>query len=421
VNAGEHEVVVEALGAAGDGIALVAGRRVFVPGALPGERWRIRLGPVGDRALTLECLAAVARAVPPCRHFGRCGGCRLQHLTPAEYAAFKHRRVVEALARHGLPTDIVDAVRIGPPASRRRLRLALKRGRTRPLLGLRERAGQGIVPLEMCAIADPALVALLAPLGGALAEWLTGPPPAEASLALTDGGPDLLLHAARPAQAGERAGAAALARQLGLARIAWQEAGAAPEALVSLRPPLVQLSGVPVELPPGAFLQATAFGEAELARAVTAWGEGARTAADLYAGIGTLTLALAGRVRRLLACEGDPAAVAALRRAAAGRNVTVVERDLVRRPLQPADLDQDLVVLDPPRAGAAAQCAALARSPVPRVIYASCQPESFASDARTLVDAGFALVEVRPIDQFLYSAEIELVALLTRPTSRRRT
>ena len=179
-------------------------------------------------------------------------------------------------------------------------------------------------------------------------------------------------------------------------------------------PPVVQLSGTAVELPPGAFLQATAFGEAELAAAVVDWGEGARSAADLYAGLGTLTFALAGRVRRVLACESDPPAVAALRRAAAGRNITVVERDLVRRPLQPAELDHDLVVLDPPRAGAAAQCAALADPRFPRVIYASCHPESFARDARMLVDGGFALGEVRPIDQFLFSAEIELVALFTR-------
>ena len=416
-----HEVAITALGAAGDGIAMVDGRRVFVPGALPGERWRVALPAAGDRAAPLECLEPVARAEPPCRHFGRCGGCRLQHLTAADYAAFKRQRIMGALARQGLPTTSVTEVRIGPPASRRRLRLAVKRGRTRLLLGLRERSGHEIVPLEMCTVADPALVALLAPLGGALAAWLTGPWPAEASLTLTDAGPDLLLDAARPPQASERATAAALASELGLARIAWQSPATPPEALITLRQPTVRLSGIPVELPPGAFLQATRFGEAELAGAVATWGEGARSAADLYAGVGTLTFALAGRVRRQLACESDPAAVAALRRAAAGRNVTVVERDLVRRPLQPAELDHDLVVLDPPRTGAMAQCAALARSGVPRVIYASCHPESFARDARTLVDAGFALEEVRPIDQFLFSAEIELVALLTRtPAPGRR-
>jgi 23S rRNA (uracil1939-C5)-methyltransferase len=377
----EHEVVVTALGAAGDGIATADGRRVFVPGALPGERWRVRLAGSGDRASPIACLEPVARADPPCGHFGRCGGCRLQHLTAAHYAAFKRQRIVDALGRQGLPTACVTKVRGGPPASRRRLRLAVTRERGRLRLGLRERSGHAVVPLEMCAVAHPALVGLLAPLGEALAAWLTGPWPAEASLTLTDAGPDLLLHAARSPRAEERATGASLATGLGLARIAWQSPSTAPEALITLRPPVVHLSGVAVELPPGAFLQPTAFGEAELAAAVAEWAEGARAAADLFAGIGTLTFALAGSVRRRLACENDPASVAALRRAAGGRNITVVERDLVRRPLQPAELDHDLVVLDPPRAGASAQCAALARSKVPRVVYASCHPESFARDA----------------------------------------
>lgn len=416
----ERDLAIEALGAAGDGIAAADGRRIFVPGALPGERWRVRLPATGDRAAPIACLEPVTRAEPVCRHFGRCGGCRLQHLTAADYAAFKRQRIMDALARQGLPTTAVTAVRIGPPASRRRLRLALTRSRGRLRLGLRERSGHSVVPLEMCAVAHPTLVDLLAPLGEALAAWLAGPWPVEASLTLTDAGPDLLMHAVRAPRADERATAASLATGLGLARVAWHSPGTPPEALITLRQPIVYLSGHPVEPPPGAFLQATAFGEAELAAAVAAWGEGARAAADLYAGVGTLTLALAGRVRRQLACESEPAAVAALRRAAAGRNATVIERDLERRPLQPAELDQDLVVLDPPRAGAMAQCSALAKSTAPRIIYASCHPESFARDARVLVDAGFALEEVRPIDQFLFSAEIELVALLTRRARRDR-
>ena len=420
MSAAEREVAITALGAAGDGIASCDGRRLFVPGALPGERWRVHLPSTGERAVPLACLAAVARAEPPCRHFGTCGGCRLQHLTAADYAAFKRRRVTDALERQGLPTENVAEVRVGPPGSRRRLRLAVKRGRTRALLGLRARSGQEIVPLEMCAVAEPALVALLLPLGEALAGWLAGTWPAEASLTLSDAGPDLLLHAARPPLPAERIAAGELAARLGLARVAWQAGEAEPEALVTLRAPVVRLSGVPVELPPGAFLQATAFGEAELAAAVAAWSHGARSAADLYAGVGTLTFALAASVRRVLACESEPAAAAALRRAAAGRNVTVLARDLARRPLQPAELDQDLVVLDPPRQGAPAQCAALAASAVPRVVYASCHPESFARDARLLVDAGFRLAELRPIDQFLFSAEVELGALLVRDRPRRR-
>ena len=417
----ERDVDITALGAAGDGIAAADGRRLFVPGALPGERWRIALPPAGDLAIPMACLAPVARAEPPCPHFGRCGGCRLQHLTPEAYAAFKRQRIVDALGRQGLPADVVQAVRIGPAASRRRLRLALTRERGQARLGLRARAGQAVVAIETCPVAQPALVVLLAPLAEALGAWLAGPWPAEASLTLSDAGPDLLLHAARPLRPEERAEAGSFAAGLGLARLAWQTGDAPPEAVVTLRPPVVRLSGVPVELPPGAFLQASAFGENELAAAVATWSEGARSAADLYAGVGTLTFALAATVRRVTACESEPGAAAALRRAAAGRNVTVLERDLARRPLQPGELDQEVVVLDPPRQGASAQCATLARSAVRRVVYASCHPESFARDAKLLTEAGFALAELRPIDQFLYSAEVELAALLVRdrPGTRR--
>jgi 23S rRNA (uracil1939-C5)-methyltransferase len=289
MSAVEHEVAVTALGTAGDGIAASDGRRLFVPGALPGERWRVRLPASGERATPIACLVPMARAEPPCRHFGRYGGCRLQHLTPTDYVTFKRRRVTDALERQGLPTEAVAEVRVGPTCSRRRLRLAVTRGRGRLRLGLRERSGHAVVPLEMCTVAQPALVGLLAPLGGALGPWLQGRWPAEASLTLTDTGPDLLLHAARPPLSEERAGARVLAAGLGLARIGWQAGDDPPEAMVTLRQPVVRLSGVPVELPPGAFLQATAFGEGELAAAVAAWSDGVRSAADLYAGVGTLT------------------------------------------------------------------------------------------------------------------------------------
>ena len=413
MSAAEVEVLIEALGAAGDGVATLAGRSLFVPGALPGERWRVRPG-AGGHATPLVCLVSRPRAAPACPHFGRCGGCRLQHLPPADYADFKRRRIVDALQRHGLPGGVVGEPRIGPPAGRRRLRLALAREAGRLVPGLRERSGHAVVPLVVCPVAAPALAALLPGLGAALQQWLARPWPAEASLTLTEAGVDLLLHAARPPTPDERAGVGAFAVRLDLARVAWQ-AGGPPETLLTLRPPLVRLSGVAVEVPPGAFLQPSRFGEEELVRAVGEWAGTPGRAADLYAGLGTLTLALAGHARRLLAFEGEALAVAALRRAAGGRGVAVERRDLARRPLRPAELACDLVVLDPPRAGAAEQCAALARSRVPQLIYASCRPESFARDARLLVDGGYLLEDVRPIDQFLWSAEVELVARFARP------
>lgn len=426
----ELEVEVTALGAAGDGLA-ADGRagRLHVPGALPGERWRVRPGARvadGRRAAPLARLGAAApRATPVCPHFGPCGGCRLQHLPAPLYAAFKRRRIVDALARRGLPGEaVVGAPALAPLGERRRLRLGVARARNGELrLGLRERGSHRLEPIAVCPIAAPALVDLLPALAPALRGALASPWPAELGLTLTETGVDLLVRADRAPSAAERRSLPALAEALDLARVAWGDGGAA-EPLAVRRAPTVRPAGVPVALPPGAFLQATAFGEARLAAAVGEWGAGCRHAVDLFAGAGTLTFPLARAARTVRAFERDPAAAAALARAAARAglgHVAAAARDLDRRPLAGAELAGcDLAVLDPPRAGAPAQAAALARSAVPRVVHASCHPESFARDARTLVDGGFALVEVRPIDQFRYAAEVELVALFRRPPVRRR-
>jgi 23S rRNA (uracil1939-C5)-methyltransferase len=425
----EVEVAVEALGAGGDGLARDdgTGGRLFVPLALPGERWRVRVDrPVegGHAAVPLELVGdAAARAEPPCPYFGTCGGCRLQHLPPEAYAAFKRDRVVAALARRGLGDVPVEPVRIAPLHSRRRIRMALVREHGAVRLGYRRRSSRSVIPVEVCPIARPELEALLAPLAAGLGRTLDAPSPLELSLTLTGTGVDLVLHAeGRGPSLSEREGLAALADALDLARAAWATGeGAAPEPVAERRRPAVRLGGAEVGVPPGAFLQATEFGETELAAAVLAWaGEGVRSALDLYAGLGTLglPLAAAGVVRALHAVELNPDAAAALRRAAATRGlpVTVEARDLARRPLLKPELDPfDLVLVDPPRAGLAPdQARELASCRVPRIVYASCDPGTFARDARVLVDGGYRLAAVRPIDQFLFSAEVELAARFER-------
>ncbi|HZD24921.1 MAG TPA: RNA methyltransferase, partial [Alphaproteobacteria bacterium] len=184
------------------------------------------------------------------------------------------------------------------------------------------------------------------------------------------------------------------------------------------RPPLIELGGVPVTPPPGAFLQATAEGEAALVRLVSEACAGAGRIADLYAGIGTFSFALA-RAAPVYAAEQDAAAVAALvaaRNGAAGlKQIEAEMRDLVRRPLGPGELARfDAVVFDPPRAGAARQVEELARSKVPLVVAVSCNPATFARDSRTLADGGYRLERVTPVDQFLWSAHVELVATFRR-------
>lgn len=413
------------LGAVGDGVAATPEGRIFVPLALPGERWRVR--PVervqgqGWRAAAIDCLRpAPARATPICPHFGRCGGCRLQHLPADLYQDHKRQRVLDALARRGLPLDAVSRLQVTPPASRRRLRLALSRRKGALCLGLRERGSHDVEPVTVCPIARPELQALLPLLAEALGPTLEAPLPDELSLTLTDAGVDLLLQARRPPTLAERMALAQLAERLDLPRVSWRAGAATAEPVAVRRSVTVRFGGHSVALPPGAFLQATRFGEEALRAAVRQWSAGAASAADLFAGLGTLTFALAEQVPRVMAVEGDAASAAALAAAAGRLAVTARQRDLARRPLLADELAGfDLVVLDPPRAGAEAQAHELARSGVSRLVYASCHPESFARDARILLDAGFALVEVRPIDQFLHAAEVELVARFSRTPATR--
>ena len=416
----EFELVVAELGSTGDGVARAQEGRIFVPLALPGERWRVRLERrlrEGWAASALACLEPGPRAEPCCPHFGRCGGCRLQHLPDSLYRSQGRDRIVAALAHRGLPGESVEEVRVVPLASRRRLRLALARGPRGLILGFRQRESHRLVSVSVCPVARPELVALLPRLAAGLGGALARPEPGEVSLTVTDSGIDLLLHARRAARAGERQRLAGLADELDLARIGW-DAGD-PEPIVIRRQPHVRLGGVTVEVPLGAFLQATEQGERELAGAVAEWTAGAGRLLDLYAGLGTLTLGVADRLRHLHAIEGDAASAHALRRAAAQARLTaaaVTCRDLVRRPLTGPELaGWDAVVLDPPRAGAAEQVRALAASPAPCIVYVSCSPESFARDARLLVDGGYLLRELRPIDQFRYAAEVELIARFARP------
>ncbi len=413
------ELVIERLGAQGDGIGRVGGVAVRVHLALPGERWRVRLVARrrdGWDSEPVAVLDAAERAEPFCRHYPVCGGCRLQHLPAEAYLAHKRRRVADALARRGLREAEVLPVLPCPLGSRRRLRVAWARAGRRVVLGLRQRRSQALVDLRECPVAAAPLVAEIAPLRERIAGTPELGPAGEALLTATEVGVDLALLPDGPIQLDPAARAAladhAVAR--GLARLS---VGGEPVAV--RRPPTLAMSGVSVTLPLGVFLQATAEGERALVGAVAAATRRGDRVVDLFAGLGGLGLAAlrvgAGAVH---AVEGDAAAVAALR-AARVPSLTVERRDLARRPLTSDELARfDLAILDPPRAGATAQVAELVPSGPARIVYASCDPESFARDVATLVARGYALGPVQPIDQFVGSAEVELVAALARPERR---
>jgi 23S rRNA (uracil1939-C5)-methyltransferase len=417
------EVAIERLGAQGDGIGRLGGTLVFVPLALPGERWRVRLGArrgEGLAAAPVVALASAPRPSPPCPHFGDCGGCQLQHLAAADYAAWQRAIVVQALARRGLGEVAVAAPEITPPASRRRVRLAfaVRAGKVR--LGFRARASHAVIDVAACPVARPEIVALLPALRtllGALAMARDG---GELQITASASGLDLLLTTAAAPGLGEREALAGFAAQHDLARLAWRPAARTPaEPIAARRPVSVRFAGVTVELPPGAFLQATGFAEDAIRSAVAGAIGDARRVADLFAGCGPLGLPLAAAGGRVRAVDADAPMLAAAQRAARqagfGARFEVETRDLERAPLAGTELAAlDAVILDPPRAGARAQATALAAARVPRVAMVSCHPASFARDARTLVDGGYRLLRVQPIDAFLWSCQIELVGAFER-------
>ncbi|WP_027284829.1 class I SAM-dependent RNA methyltransferase [Rubritepida flocculans] len=407
-------LVIARMGAAGDGVT-EDGR--FLPLALPGEV--VEAEPEGERRLRLTRLFAPSpeRVPPPCPHFGACGACSLQHWADAPYAAWKRGLLLEALARAGFAEAPVGPLARNPPGARRRADFALARGRDGVVeIGFHARGAADVVALHRCLVLAPPLVALLAPLAAAL-RGVQGLRRAGGALVnLLDSGPDLLLRTDGALTLQDRQRLAAFAEAEGIARIAWQGPKGPAETAVQLRPVRHRLAGVEIAPPPGAFLQASAEGEAAITAAVLAGlpeklGPRARIA-DLYAGLGTLSLPLAARgvVR---AFEGEAGAVAAL--AGAHPRVQAERRDLARQPLLPAELKGfAAVVLDPPFAGAAEQVAQIARSTVGRVIYVSCNPAALARDAGLLRRAGFAVRAATPVDQFLWSAHLESVVVFAR-------
>ncbi|NOG73842.1 class I SAM-dependent RNA methyltransferase [Roseicella sp. DB1501] len=415
---------VEALGAAGDGIARQAGRSIFLPGALPGElveaRLTTRRGEAWAGAVEAILEPSPARVAPPCPHFGHCGGCALQHLADADYAAWKREKLVAALARAGYPGAPVAALARTPPGTRRRADLALRRGAAGVALGFHAAGSRQVVDLAVCEVLDPRLVALLAPLREMAHRLPALRREGSAVLNLLDTGPDLLLRTDGPLEAPGRALLASFAAAHGLPRIAWAQGNGPAETAAQLGPVGIRFGAAVVAPPPGAFLQASPGGEAAIVAAVLAGLPERLPAralvADLFAGNGTLTFPLAARVR-VTAFEGAPDSVAALAAAAgkAGARVTAVRRDLDRQPLLAKELQGfAAVVLDPPYAGAAAQIPLLARAGVPRIVYVSCNPAVLARDLQPLAGAGYRLLAATPVDQFLWSPHLESVVVLGR-------
>lgn len=438
----ECDVEIEAIGRNGDGIARINGRPVFVPLALPGDRLRVRLiakRADGYAAEVIEEQKQSERAEPACPHYGHCGGCHLQHLRADDYHQWQVQQIKTALRSRGFADAAIRPIIKGKVAARRRIRLAFKpvggrmpyKGRKSSRgpekssfravdFGFRARQSQDIVPIEACPVTLPSIIAMLPPLKILLGKLDLAQQGGELHLTATDTGIDLLLEAARSPSLADLEALGAFADEHDLARLAFRpDARSAPEPIAARRPARVTMANIPVDLPIGAFLQATEPAETAIRRAVhAAIGDGNRVA-DLFSGCGAFGLPLAADGRRVIAFERDRAMISALKAAAiaAGVNqrLTAEPRDLDRQPLDQTDLKElDAVIVDPPRSGARNQATALAASSVEKIAMVSCNPATFARDARLLVDGGYQLSWVQPIDAFLWSAEIELVGAFER-------
>jgi len=348
-----------------------------------------------------------------CAHFGTCGGCSFQDLPRDAYSRKKRELVVHALAQQGFEDVRVDVPAEVSPRTRRRAAIAFAmRGETAET-GFRAARSHAIVDLEECLVLSPQLVSAIHSFRELLPLFLRPGEQGELRLTECDNGIDMSLDL--PSKSGPRFSEtfADWAQRKNITRIVGND-----EIIVQFTEPVLRLAGIEVAIPPNAFLQPTREGELVLQEVVCSGLKGARRIVDLFAGCGTFSLA-AARHASVHAIDFDRPALSALQNAARGaqklKPVTTETRNLFSRPLRPAELAQfDVAVLDPPRAGASAQAAMLAKSPLRKLAYVSCNPDSFARDARILSDGGFHIEWVKPVDQFLWSSHIELVALLER-------
>jgi 23S rRNA (uracil1939-C5)-methyltransferase len=405
-----EEVRIDSIGRQGDGVAETPRGRVHVAYTLPGERVEIERN--GDRGSLTRIIEASPDRIPPrCKHFGECGGCALEHWKPEPYLAWKRSLVADALAREGVSTEVAQTI---PAHGKGRIRAVFHsgRGEHKNAVGFARRRSHEIVDLEECPVLAPQLEASL-PLARELAKILlaTGKP-IDLHITVAERGLDIDIRGPGKLAKTIESKIVAFAAEKKISRISLHG-----EPLAQLQPPTHLAGSVRVTLPPGPFLQATSEGEGVLAEKVLRAAEGSKSAVDLFCGIGTFALRLAGNVK-VAAFDNHEPSVLALQAAAKTpglKPVTASTRDLFRWPLVADELKKiDFAVLDPPRQGAEAQARELPKSKVKKVAYVSCDADTFARDAKILVDGGFRLTEVTPVDQFQYSPHVELVGVFKK-------
>jgi 23S rRNA (uracil1939-C5)-methyltransferase len=410
-----ERLAIKGLGARGDGVASSDAGAIYVPYTLPGEIVEVDPWPGhSDRRNLLRVeTASPARITPICPHFGVCGGCALQHWDAAPYRAWKREAVVGQLKHAGITASVADLIDAHGEGRRRAVLHARRATHDILEVGFAALRAHRIIAIDRCPILAPGLAGVI-DAAWAIAEALKPTAkPLDIQATATDGGIDVDVRGSGPLTPPLILALAQVAETHKLARITRHG-----ELVAQRTAPTVRIGRATVTLPPGAFLQATALGEETLARLVLAHVGSAKAVADLFAGVGPFALRLAEHAR-VLAADSDAGAIEALRRAAAATSglkpIMAEVRDLFRRPFVAQELaGLDAVVFDPPRQGAQAQARELANSRVPVIVAVSCNPVTFARDAKILIDGGYRLGEVTPVDQFRYSAHVEIVARLAR-------
>lgn len=411
-------ITIERLGAQGDGIANGKDGPVYVPFTLPGET--VAIARIKSQGTVMSIASASAdRREPACRHFGpdgvngTCGGCTLQHMAAAPYRGFKRQLVIDALRSKGLTPEVGEIV-AAHPGERRRVVFAARKTEKDMLIGFNQAESHHIVTIEECPISSAGIISRLPAIRAVGAAVATNAEAFRIAVLETLSGLDLAVEGVKKLSDQQRRKAIEIVLGLrGIARVSLDG-----EILVEPMKPIVEFGGVKVSPPAGGFTQATKPAEEAMAKLVLAHVGKAKRIADLFAGAGTFSLQLA-RIGRVHAVEGDGTAIAALDYAARNtqglKPVSVEKRDLFRRPLMTAELKAyDAVVFDPPRAGAEFQCKELARSIVKKVVAVSCNPLTLARDLAILVEGGYRITSVTPIDQFLWTSHVEVVATLEK-------
>ncbi len=410
-----EQLRIERVGHRGDGIAASGDGTVFVPYSLANECVEVEAdaGHADRRKLLRVIEASPERIAPFCQHFGVCGGCAIQHWRDDAYRAWKRAIVVETLAQAGIACEVGE-LEDAHGAGRRRVVIHARKSQRGILkVGFAAAGSRDIVPIDRCPILAPGMEDVL-PASEAIAETLASVnKPLDIQLTATINGLDVDVRGSGPLDAKTTTALASIATRHKLARITRHG-----EIVAQRHPPVIAIGPAQVTLPPGSFLQATAAGETALAQHVLALCGKAKRVADLFCGVGPFALRLA-QTARVSACDSEAGAIAALTKAAqltkGLKPIKAEARDLFRRPLLPHELNEaDAVVFDPPRQGAQAQSQQIAKSRVPLVVAVSCNVATFARDAKILIDGGYRIGHVRPVDQFRHTAHVELVASFHR-------